>query len=130
MSVPAPIQIEGSEKVLLRWSEAANSTLREEFVELIHSHPAEALIRCSPKLKKDTQVYLVADRCKMSGVVASCRKEGNSFIVAIVINENLTPPHGSEQDPGILMVDDFLTEEEEAKILKEIEEDSAQHEFN
>ena len=130
MSVPAPIQIEGSEKVLLRWSEAANSTLREEFVELIDSHPAEALIRCSPKLKKDTQVYLVADRCKMSGIVTSSRKEGNSFSVRIVMNENLTPQHGSELDPGILAVDDFLTDEEEAKILKDLEEDAVQHDFN
>ena len=131
MSVHTPIRIERLEKVLLRWSEAANSTSREQFVELIQTHPTDALIRCSAKLRKDTQVYLiVADRYKMSGVVASCRREGNSFIVRIVINENLTPQHRSELDPGILVVDDFLTDEEEAKILKEVEEDTAQHDFN
>jgi hypothetical protein len=46
------------------------------------------------------------------------------------MNANLTPQHGSELDPGLLIVDDFLTEEEEAKILKELEEDTAPHDFN
>jgi hypothetical protein len=131
MPVHTPIRSECLEKVWLRWSEAANSTSREEFAELIQTHPTEALIRCSPRLRKDTQVYLIVPgRYKMSGVVASCRKEGNSFIVRIVINENLNPQHRSELDPGILIVDDFLTEEEEAKILKALEEDTAEDDFN
>ena len=91
---------------------------------MIRARVSEAVIRCTVQVRKDTPVNLIGKRYTANGVVLSCRRDGNSFILRIHIDENLTLRYGEEVDPGVLTVEGFLTEEEEAKILKELEEDT------
>lgn len=55
-----------------------------------------------------------------SGRVQSCLNDGNSFVLTILIEEDCALA-GSEMDPGIFAVDNFLTEKEEEDILSDIE---------
>lgn len=119
--VSTSILSEDSERVLLRWSEAPNAPSSEEFVHLIEARPSEAVIRSARKVLEKVRVYLVGRQYRGAGVVHSCRREGNSFILTIVITDNSSTEHRSDLDPGIFSVDDFLTEEQEALILKDLE---------
>jgi hypothetical protein len=91
-------------------------------VYLLEAHSCGAVIRSAREVLEKTQVYLVADEYRVIGVVRSCRKEGNCFILKIVITENSSIEHPSERDPGIFAIDDFLTEEQEAAILRDLED--------
>jgi hypothetical protein len=124
MSLRKSIPPGHSEQVLLRWSDAANSRSHAEFVHVIQAHLTEAVIRCNLKVRGNTPVYLVGKHYTVNGIVRSCRKAGSSYIVRIAIDENLKLRDGSEADPGVFVVEDFLTEEQEAKILKDFERDT------
>ena len=121
MSVTSSLFQSDPERVLLRWSEAPNLPSREEPVQIIWARDEEALIRSASKLVENTQVYLVTQRSTEDGVVRSCREEGSSFILRIAIAANITNHYGFELDPGVFVIDDFLTEEQEAQILEDLE---------
>ena len=125
MPVVSSVSHGDPERVLLRWSEAPNLPSREELVQIIWAQPEEALIRSASKLLENTQVYLITKCRTDDGVVRSCREEGSSFIVRIAIAANLTNNYGYDLDPGIFAVEDFLTEEQEAKILEDLENEDA-----
>ncbi len=114
---------ESSEQLLLlRWSEAPNRPSREEFVQLIEAHLSQAVIRSALKLTEETKVYLLGQKYKGNGIVRSCRRQGDHFILTIWIgNENPLGAPASEIDPGVLAVEDFLTEEQERKILEDFD---------
>jgi len=69
-----------------------------------------------------TKVYLIQEENTRIGIVQSCRQQGNSFILTITISNNPVMEAGSQVDPGIFAVDDFVTEEQEAEILRDLEE--------
>lgn len=119
MSLTSSVFQGDPERVLLRWSEAPNLPSREEPVQIIWAHEEEALIRSASKLVENTQVYLITQLRTEDGIVRSCRKEGSSFILRIAIAANIT--NGFEFDPGVFVIDDFLTEEQEAQILEDLE---------
>ena len=54
-------------------------------------------------------------------MVSSCRQEDRSFILTIQIDDSSLFRHNSDLDPGIFAVEDFLTEQQEAEILKDWE---------
>lgn len=112
------------EEVLLRWSETPESPSVEELVELLQTRVREAVIRSTRKVREATRVYLIGKHYMGNGVVRSCRPEGNAFILNIVINEKVMVHYASELDPGVLTVEDFLTEEQEAQILQDLEKDT------
>lgn len=122
MSAGTSIPPESFEQVLLRWSEPPNCASREELVHVLEVHSCGAVIRSTREVVEKTQVYLIADAYTGIGVVHSCRKEGNCFILKIVITENSSTEPSSERDPGIFAVEDFLTEEQEAAILRDLED--------
>ena len=112
----------GAEQLLLRWSETPNSQSREELVQIIEADLSEAVLRSALEVSEKTRVYLIGKQYTGNGIVRSCRCEGSSFILTIVIgNENIPRPPRSEIDPGVLAVEEFLTEEQERKILEEFE---------
>ena len=122
MSVRKSIPAEQLEPITLRWIESTNSALHEELVHVIRAGVTEAVIRSTVQVKRDTPVDLIGSGHMVNGVVGSCRKQGNSFILRVRIDENLTLRYDDEIDPGVLTVERFLTEEEEAKILSDLED--------
>ena len=124
MSVRKSIPAKQLEAITLRWIEITNSALHEELVYVIRAGVAEAVVRSTVQVKRDTPVDLIGGGHMVNGVVCSCRKEGNSFILRVRIDENLTLRYDDEIDPGVLAVEGFLTEEEEANILSDIERDT------
>ena len=67
-----------------------------------------------------THVHLIGKNYTGNGIIQSCRKEGNSYILTILMTTELALPELPERDPGVFAVDDFLTEEEETKILESL----------
>jgi hypothetical protein len=130
MSANRSVPLEIFEQALLRWSDAPNSGSHEEFVEVLRSHISEIVIRCTLKVADDTEVYLIGKHYKGHGRVRSSRKEGKSFILRIVIDENLVLRCGSDLDPGVLAVEDFLTEAQEEEILKDVEKETQRSGFH
>jgi len=108
--------------MLLLWSDEANSASRQEPVDLLEICLEEVVIRSARKIRESTQVYLMGKQYTGNGIVHSCRTDDNSFILTIQINEDSLFRHNSELDPGIFAVEDFLTEQQEAAILRDCEE--------
>jgi hypothetical protein len=121
MAVSTSISFRGASQVLLRWREAPKATSHEELVELIKAHRSKAVLRSACAIAEMTKVYLVQENTRI-GIVQSCRQQGNSFILNITISDNPVMEAGSQVDPGIFAVDDFVTEEQEAEILRDLDE--------
>jgi len=123
MSVHRSISRGVPNQALLCWSEAPYSFSREEFVQVLESHLSEAVIKSALKVSEETNVTLIGKDYTGIGIVKSCRKDGESFILTIRMEEDQSNvPRCGDVDPGVLTVDNFLTEEQEAKILDDLEE--------
>jgi len=118
-----------SDQALLCWSEAPNSPSREEFVQVLETHLSEAVIKSTLKVNEKTKVTLIGKDYTGIGIVRSCRGDGKNFIVTIGIGEEgmRTGPVG-KPDPSVLVIDEFITEEQESKILQDLA-DSVQRRF-
>jgi hypothetical protein len=111
---------------LLRWVEFDLVNSREEPVEILASHFFEATVSSSVQLVSNTQVDLIAAHYTEKGTVRSCLADGAKFIVTIrLFPEQRNPPLGSQRDPGVFAVNDFLTEEQELRIVQEIDDEIA-----
>lgn len=112
--------LDDSDELLLRWSEDEFSPSREQFVQILEARVSEAVICSALKVVEKTRVYLVGKNSTESGIVQSCQASGKKFIVTILFNsETSNPPI----DPGVLLVDTFMTEEQELQILAEVDEE-------
>ncbi len=112
-----------SNRARLCWSDPPNSPVQEEFVSILESHPMEALISSTLRVSEETKVTLIGKDYTGIGIVKSCRRDGENFILSIGLtakSAQTTLPPGA--DPGALVVDDFLTEEQETKILESLED--------
>jgi hypothetical protein len=110
--------LKSSNQVFLRWSER-NSPRREVMAQVVETHASEAVIRCGLQLSEKTQVYLMGDKFTRTGIVRACRPDGAHFLLTIrAVADDFRVPTGSVFDPGIRAVEDFLTEEQERKILE------------
>ena len=90
----------------------------------------EAVICSALKLDEQTKVYLIGKRYTESGIVRSCQASGENFIVTIVINSQIpNPPAGPKYDPGALLLDSFITEEQAMQILDEIDKEIEGQQF-
>ncbi len=99
--------------VKLRWSEAPNARIREASAELLRTHVSETVLRSSREVAEKTKVYLENSYYKGKGVVRSCVRLGTYFVLRIL----MVP----EKDPGVLAVEDFVTEEQERRILEQLQ---------
>ena len=103
-----------SDQALLCWSEAPNSPSREEFVQVLESHLSEAIIKSTLKVNERTKVTLIGKDYTGIGIVRTCRREGKNFIMTIGMGEEDTRTTASARpDPSVLVIDEFITEEEE-----------------
>lgn len=106
-----------SDRVLLRWSER-NSPRREINVQVVETHASEAVIRCGLQLSEKTKVYLMGDKFTRTGIVRACRPDGAHFLLTIrALPDDFQASIGSALDPGVRSVENFLTEEQEQRIL-------------
>lgn len=104
----------------LRWS-GRNSPRRGVVVQVIETHASEAVIRCDFRLKEKRKVYLMGDKITISGIVRTCRPDGAQFLLTIRATKgDFRASTGSLFDPGIRAVEDFLSEEQERKILESL----------
>jgi hypothetical protein len=114
---------EESGQALMCWFEAPDSPSREEFVQVLESHLSEALIKSALQVNEKTKVTLIGRDYTGIGIVKSCRKDGESFILQVaMVGESMKTATPSKPDPGALVVDDFITEEQETKILEGLED--------
>ncbi len=124
MSVSATtVALECSGQMLVLWSDEANAASRKEPVDILQICLEEVIIRSPRKIRESTQVYLMGKQYTGNGIVHSCRKDDKSFILTIQVDENSLYRHSSELDPGIFAVEDFLTEQQEAEILRAVKND-------
>ena len=108
-------------QVLLLWTDTQDFASRREFGHLLETHRNEAVIRSANKIGENAQVYLMGKQYTGNGIVSSCHQEDSSFILTIQIDDTSLIRHNSELDPGIFAVEDFLTEQQEAEILRDWE---------
>jgi hypothetical protein len=115
--------LECSGQMLLLWSDEPNSASQKELVDLLEARFEEVVIRSARKVRETTQVYLMGEQYTGTGIVRTFRKDDNSFILTIHVDEASPFRHNSELDPGVFAVDDFLTEQQEAEILRDLGND-------
>ncbi|MBV8808383.1 MAG: hypothetical protein JO033_06875 [Acidobacteriaceae bacterium] len=94
-------------------------------MELLEEHRSEPMVRSALAITELTRVYLIEREYVRTGIVRSCQPEEGSFILTIDISDVSVIEASSERDPGVFAVEDFITEEQEAAILREIEENPA-----
>jgi hypothetical protein len=113
-----------SGQIILRWSDAASAPALEWPVELVDSENPDPVVRAPRRVGEDTPVTLVAEGYTVNGIVTFCRADKDSYLITVSISEisqdQLETAHF--RDPGALAVDDFLSEEEEAKILESLQD--------
>jgi hypothetical protein len=108
-------------QLLLRWSDSSDSVSREEFVDVLSRQLSKIVVRSVSAVAENTPVFLAGTQYAANGIARSCRKDASSFVLVILIDKESNIQSGSGRDPGVLAVDDFLTEEEEAEILQNLD---------
>lgn len=74
-------------------------------------------------MSEKTKVTLIGKDYTGIGIVKSCRRDGENFILSIGLTEEfIQAALPSDADPGALVVDDFVTEEQETKILEGLQD--------
>ena len=113
-----------SSGIILRWSETPSSPVLELPVEIVNEDDSEPIIRAPLKVGEETPVTLLSRDYMVNGIVRFCRADKNSFLITVSTagapEEQLNASFF--RDPGALVIDDFLTEEEEAKILQSLQD--------
>jgi len=102
----------------MRWSDTPSSPVLELPVELVQQDNSEPIVRAPLRVGEATPVTLLSKDYMVNGIVRFCRADKNSFL--ITVSTVGAPEPTFYRDPGALAVDDFLTEEEEAKILESL----------
>lgn len=113
-----------SNYAVLRWLEGPQAQPREELVEVIKDQVSQTIVRSSLRLNRETVVTLVGKDYTEQGVVQCCQSEDTWFLLTLV-NKLPDREAGFLPDPGVFAVDGFLTEEQEAAILREIDDEQA-----
>jgi hypothetical protein len=121
MSLSASIPSGDSGQLLLRWSDDSKFASREEFVDVLSRQLSGIVVRSSSAIAENTPVCLAGAQYIANGIARSCRKDSNSFILGILIDTESKIHNTSALDPAIFSVDDFLTEEQEAAILENLD---------
>jgi hypothetical protein len=109
------------DQLLLRWSDDSSSPSREEFVDVLSRQLSKIFVRSACQLAEDTPVFLAGRKYSANGRAGSCQKEASSFILGILIDNESHIQLESDWDPGVLVIDDFLTEEQEDAILANLD---------
>jgi hypothetical protein len=101
-----------SDQVLLSWSDSPGSPKKQELGQIIKVHASDAVIRSAAPIMVNATVRVTGKHHTGNGIVRSCIKSDPGYILTF------TESDGSKRDPGVVAIEDFLTEEQEAQILK------------
>lgn len=111
-------------QLFLYWSDRYATTSREQSVSLVRQTSSEWTVLSPVRIAEQTPVYLSGGTAMGNGIILSCRLENTAYLITIsMTNEHLSLPSCHEFDPGVLNIDDFLTEDEEKKILDSLEDE-------
>lgn len=110
-------------EALLRWFTASDAQPREVAVTLIGTNEAETILHCTTLIPEQTKVYLIGKNYTVTGIVNSCAQEESGFRIVIKLGKGDYLGYvGTPFDPGVLQVEEWLSEEAEDKILKDLEQ--------
>jgi hypothetical protein len=123
MSVAGGDALEDPDQVLLSWSDSPGSPKKQERGQIITVHTSDAVIRSAAPIMVNTTVRVTGTHYTGNGIVTSCRKEASEYILTLTESDDL-PFKGSKRDPGVVAVENFLTEEQEAQILNELKNET------
>ncbi len=123
MSASSNSSPDESDQVFLRWSDSPDLPSHEESVQMLEARASEYLIRTSFKVKEKTRVYLIGKFTQEAGIVQSCREAGKNYTLIISTSPDGPTPNHFDVDPGVFIVDSFLTEEQERQILSELDDE-------
>lgn len=115
-----------SKEIILRWCDSLSASVFELPVEIVDEANCEPIIRAPLKIGEDTPVTLLAKDYMVNGIVRFCRADRNSYLITVATRD-VSEERAEKayfRDPGVLAIDDFLTEEEEAKILESLQDSS------
>ena len=108
----------------MRWADTPSSPASSPPVEIVNEDDYEPIIRAPLGVGEETPVTLLSKDYMVNGIVRFCRADRNSFLITVSTacapEEQLNA--GFFRDPGALVIDEFLTEEEEAKILQSLQD--------
>jgi hypothetical protein len=111
-----------SDQALLCWSETPNCPSREEFVQVLETNLSEAVIKSALKVSEKTKVTLIGKDYTGIGIVRGCQKDGKNFILTILMGDESTrTSFASPPDPSVLVIDEFISEEQESQILDNLD---------
>ena len=116
-----------SHKVLLRWGDRSGLSSHEQIVEMVQARRSETTIRSFLNVDAETEVHLIGKNYVSRGVVQSCFSEGPTFIVTILMKLDYpqSDPSTAQRDPGLSVLESFLTQEAEDRILGEFGNDAS-----
>lgn len=121
LSVINTSQPKNAGSIFLRWSDYPELSIREEPVEVIGLDTFQSVLRSNLRVNEKTQVRLIGETYTGNGIVRSCQQEGTGFVLTITMSaETSLSELRQELDPGVFAVEEFLTEEEEARILESL----------
>ncbi len=126
MSSTGPNRQSCSQSALLRWCEQSGFPSQEQIVEVTQALPSQAIILSLSNIKVGTEVHLAGRNYEATGIVRSCVAQGSSFIITVLITHDRSRV-GSDLllfDPGLFVVDSFLSDEAETRILDEFENEA------
>lgn len=108
-------------QITLQWY-GQSATPHERVVDLLDREGKSALISSPLRLDESTEVVLVHAGVSEAGFVSSCREEGQNFLINIRLSspDALSSRAEFQRDPGALVVDNFLTLEDEERILQDL----------
>jgi hypothetical protein len=107
--------------VLIRWSETPNAPSHEELVEIVQVRPSETVVRSAYQIDANTRVYLIKKGYTRIGIVKSCREDQGSFLMEIDVAAIDPLDLVYAVDPGVFGIDEWITEEQENEILKDLD---------
>lgn len=115
-----------SNKLVLRWVDSPSAPAYEFPVEIVDENDSGPILRAPLNIEEQTPVTLVAEDYTVNGIVRSCLADRNSYLITVATQDVSDQLAGTAyfRDPGVFVLDDFLTEEEEAKILESLGDSS------
>ena len=108
----------------LRWLDPDSFCSHEQAVQVLQADEYQVVISAPVSLNRSTRVSLKVGNDSEPGTVISCCPDQELFVLVIQMLPSVHfPDHVAERDPGLLVVDDFLSEEQERLLLEEIEQE-------
>ncbi len=109
------------DQVLIRWSEAPNAPAHEDLAEIVQICPSKTVVRSAYQIDANTRVYLIKNGYTRIGIVKSCQKDEGTFLMEIDVAASDPLDWVYTVDPGVFGVEEWITEEQENEILKDLD---------